>query len=175
MGLLHVAWQNGQEVRDGWTYKMGRGDKESWWFGLELSGVPFAFADHYAAVLGGRVEISSGANERRNDTESASTMMPKEKVCGFGVAHAGEDGKLLWYSGGLLKSKAADEKEFMVPEWWMVDAEWIKGSTKEDMSCMNGGQVRPVDTDALRVMMETVEEAKLVDKKFARLIAELQS
>lgn len=174
-GLLHVAWQNSREVRDEWTYKMTYGDKESWWFGMELSGVPFAFEEHYGAVLGDKVLIRSGANKRRNGTASIGLKMPKEKVCGFSIAHAGEDGKLLWYNGSLLKNKAVDQKEFTVPEWWMIDAEWMKGTTKADVSCMKGGQVLAVDADALRVMSETVERAKLVDKAFAKLIVKLES
>jgi hypothetical protein len=175
MGLLHVAWQNSREVRDEWTYKMTYGDKESWWFGMELSGVPFAFEEHYGAVLGDKVPIRSGANERRNGTASVGLKVPKEKVCGFSIAHAGEDGKLLWYNGSLLKNKAVDQKVFTVPEWWMIDAEWMKGATRADVSCMKGGQVLAVDADALRVMSETVERAKLVDKAFAKLIAKLES
>ncbi|MCJ1396036.1 hypothetical protein MMC18_008923 [Xylographa bjoerkii] len=45
MGLLHICWQNTLAVRDAFTYHMGYGDKESWWFGLELSGANYTMED----------------------------------------------------------------------------------------------------------------------------------
>ncbi len=42
-GLLHICCQNTYAVREEITYKITYGDKESWWFGFELSDVPFAF------------------------------------------------------------------------------------------------------------------------------------
>ena len=41
LGFLHACWQNTKLVREAWTYKMGYGDKETWWFGLELSGAEY--------------------------------------------------------------------------------------------------------------------------------------
>jgi len=37
-GILHACWQKMKEVRYDWRYKMGYGDKKSWWFGVELVG-----------------------------------------------------------------------------------------------------------------------------------------
>lgn len=52
LGLLHIAWQNSKVVREEFTYRMGHGDKESWWFGFELSNVPYSFAEHYGGMIG---------------------------------------------------------------------------------------------------------------------------
>ncbi|KKY19218.1 putative glycosyltransferase family 71 protein [Phaeomoniella chlamydospora] len=52
MGLLHICWQNTKSVRKDYTYSMGYGDKESWWFGFELTGVEYSMEDHYAAIIG---------------------------------------------------------------------------------------------------------------------------
>src|SRR5277367_1246804 len=52
LGLLHICWQNTKSVREEWTYKMTWGDKETWWFGYELTGVPYTFEEHYAAIVG---------------------------------------------------------------------------------------------------------------------------
>ncbi|KAL9577320.1 MAG: hypothetical protein Q9212_006437, partial [Teloschistes hypoglaucus] len=93
LGLLHTCWQNTQEVRKKWTYKMGYGDKESWWFGLELVGAEYTFEEHYASIIGTPV-----TNQQRGET----------RVCGFTIAHLDEAGKLLWYNGSLLKNKAVD-------------------------------------------------------------------
>lgn len=134
MGLLHVAWQNTKTIREEVTYKMTYGDKESWWFGLELCGVPYAFEKHYGAVLG----------ELRNDDG-------KVNVCGFTIAHVDEDDHLLWENGSLLKNKAVDKKEFNIPTHWMIDATWEKGATKADMSCMKEGHAREVKTHFFKV------------------------
>jgi alpha 1,3-mannosyltransferase len=127
MGLLHVGWQNTKVVREKVTYKMTYGDKESWWFGLELCGVPYSFEKHYGAVLG----------ELRVDDD-------KLKVCGFTIAHVDEDDHLLWENGSLLKNKAVNKTEFLTPSHWMIDASWDKGATKADMSCMKKGVAREV-------------------------------
>jgi alpha 1,3-mannosyltransferase len=50
-GLLHICWQKTQVVREDITCKMMYGDRESWWFGLELCGVP-TFEKHYGAAIG---------------------------------------------------------------------------------------------------------------------------
>lgn len=145
-GLLHVSWQNTKAVRDETTYKMTYGDKESWWFGLELCGTPYAFEDHYAAVIGYITEKGG-----------------KEDVCGFTIAHVDEGEKLFWFNGSLLKNKHVNGTEYEVPVAWMVDAEWQKGATKKDMSCMVGGSPIPL-TDKERELVGTmVQVAEKVD------------
>lgn len=84
LGLLYACWQNTKEVRDNWTYTMGYGDKESWWFGLELVGAEYSFEDHYGSMIGDLKEDQS-------------------KVCSFTIAHVDDRDKLLWYNGSLLK------------------------------------------------------------------------
>lgn len=127
MGLLHIGWQNTKSVREKVTYKITYGDKESWWFGFELCGVPYTMEKHYGAVLG----------ELRVKDE-------KEKVCGFTIAHVDEEDHLLWENGSLLKNKAVNKTEFVIPTHWMIDATWEKGGTKADMSCMKDGVAREV-------------------------------
>jgi hypothetical protein len=106
------------------------GDKESWWFGLELCSVPFVFENHYVAVLGW-IEI------HHNQTS----------LCSFSIAHVDEREKLLWYNGSLLKNKAVNLTDFLVPDIWMVDGLWFEGNTKADISCMRDNEVRGVHED----------------------------
>ncbi|KAI9697331.1 MAG: hypothetical protein M1820_007837 [Bogoriella megaspora] len=156
LGILHICWQNTKEVRDAWTYKLTYGDKESWWFGLELSGVPYAFEEHYGAVLG----------EPRHENK-------EQKVCGFSIAHLGEHQRLLWFNGSLLKNKAVNLTEYWTPTHWMVDAEWRKGATKPDMSCMIGDSPQEVPPEAIDVIKRSIEKAHELDKQFATLIGPL--
>jgi alpha 1,3-mannosyltransferase len=144
--LLHIGWQNARAVRGDTTYQITYGDKESWWFGFELCGVPHVLEEHYGAVIG----------EVREQNE-------KRHVCGFAIAHVDENDKLIWYNGSLLKNKALDKTAFDIPSYWMVDAKWEKGATKSDMSRMKGGTVRVVTVKERNILQKMVEVAKRVD------------
>ena len=97
------------------TYRITYGVKESWWFGSGLSGVPFAFENHYSSIVG--------------------WLKARDGVCGF-------NDKLLRYNGSLVKNKAADATTFEVPTHWMMDATWEKSGSKPEISCIVGGQAR---------------------------------
>lgn len=161
MGLLHVCWQNTQTVRKDWTYKMGYGDKESWWFGLELSNADYVFESHYGAVLGHTQSTTTAAEEEGSTTDN--------KVCGFTIAHTDEDDKLLWYNGSLLKNKAVNDTEFDVPEYWMIDGVWEKGATKPDMSCMRDGKLQIVTPNEKTILQKNVDRAKKIDERINAL------
>jgi hypothetical protein len=147
VGLLHVAWQNTHDVREEVTYRLGHGDKESWWLGLELGGSRYEFEKHYGSMLGW------GKGQGGNVTE----------VCSFVIAHTDQKDKLLWYNGSLLKNKRVDPDGYEVPEYWMVDGKWHKGRTKDDMSCMTDSDVLELTDEEKRVLRESIEVAKEVD------------
>ena len=144
LGILHACWQNTKEVRDEWTYKMGYGDKESWWFGLELSGAEYTFENHYGGILGGL-----------NDDKS--------KVCGFTIAHVDEHDKLLWYNGSLLKNKMVNLTEFDVPTHWMLDGVWEKGASKPDLSCMKDHTILETREQERKILRDSVDRARGID------------
>ncbi|TPX14040.1 uncharacterized protein E0L32_000434 [Thyridium curvatum] len=145
VGLLHVCWQNTRAVREEATYRMTYGDKESWWFGLELAGARYEFEEHYAAVVG---------------------WLEGEEVCSFVIAHVDEQDRLLWYNGSLLKNKGREEMkhEYEVPVYWMVDGEWRKGATKQDMSCMAKGEPRRLSGDERSILEAMIERARKIDQ-----------
>jgi alpha 1,3-mannosyltransferase len=154
-GLLHVCWQNTYAVREQITYKITYGDKESYWFGFELSGTPFAFEKHYGSMLG---SLHKGDDKM------------KDKVCSFTIAHTDENDKLLWYNGSLLKNKAVDTRTFDVPTHWMMDATWEKGGSKPEISCMVGGEVRTLTVEETKIIEMTVEAAKRVDSAHSLVV-----
>ncbi|KAF0644820.1 hypothetical protein FPSE5266_09510 [Fusarium pseudograminearum] len=147
VGLLHVAWQNTHDVREEVTYRLGHGDKESWWLGLELGGSRYEFEKHYGSMLGW------GKGKEGNVTE----------VCSFVIAHTDQKDKLLWYNGSLLKNKRVDPDGYEVAEYWMMDGKWHKGRTKDDMSCMTDSEVMELTGEEKRVLRESIEVAKGVD------------
>lgn len=157
-GLLHIAWQNTKEVRETFTYRRGHGDKESWWFGFELTGTPYSMETHYAAITGHVKLRPDGSQE--------------DRVCSFTIAHVDHKSRLLWFNGSLLKNKEIDSGDFDVPQEWMVDGTWEKGATKQDMSCMSGERVRPIDESILRLLQESVQQARNVDDSLHRQIPE---
>lgn len=158
IGLLHIAWQNTREVREAYTYRQGHGDKESWWFGFELTGTRYSMEQHYASIAG-HVRIGEDG-------------LPEDRVCSFTIAHVDHKTKLLWYNGSLLKNKEVDLMDFDVPTEWMIDGDWDKGPLKQDMSCMSGAPVQSISQDTVKLLEHTVELAKEVDDNLRMHIPE---
>ncbi|PLB43759.1 hypothetical protein P170DRAFT_450932 [Aspergillus steynii IBT 23096] len=148
VGLLHVCWQNTHAVREEVTYRITHGDKESWWMGMELAGAGYEFSSHYGGIV--------GWTDMDGD---------RPRVCSFVIAHVDAKDQLLWWNGSLLKNKGVPEmtKVYDIPTNWMIDAEWLKGDTKQDMSCMIGGEVRNLTNDQTHTLERSVELAKRVD------------
>ncbi|KIW20585.1 hypothetical protein PV08_01160 [Exophiala spinifera] len=151
VGLLHIAWQNTRDVREALTYVKGHGDKESWWFGLELTETPYAMEQHYAAIVG-HVRVDQEGHE-------------EDRVCSFTIAHVDAQSRLLWFNGSLLKNKEIDSESFDVPGEWMIDGVWEKGPSKQDLSCMSGAQVRRIDQNLVEILSRSVLRAKQVDEE----------
>ncbi|KAK1143929.1 hypothetical protein N8T08_005838 [Aspergillus melleus] len=148
VGLLHVCWQNTHAVREEVTYQITYGDKESWWMGMELTGAGYEFSQHYGGIVG---------------WADMDGYLPR--VCSFVIAHVDAKDQLLWWNGSLLKNKGiqAMEKVYDIPTNWMIDAEWWKGDTKQDMSCMVGGEVRNLTSNQINTLERSIELAQRVD------------
>ena len=76
LSILYICWQNTKLVREEWIYRIGYGDKESWWFSLELSGAEYSFKDYYSRIL-----------RALNDNGS--------RVCSFTITYINEYDKLM--------------------------------------------------------------------------------
>lgn len=149
VGLLHVCWQNTHAVREEVTYRITHGDKESWWMGMELAGAAYEFSQHYGGIVGWA--DTSGEDQ--------------PKVCSFVIAHVDAKDQLLWWNGSLLRNKGVEEMKnvYAVPTSWMIDAEWRKGATKQDMSCMVGGELRNLTSGQIHTLERSIELAKHID------------
>jgi alpha 1,3-mannosyltransferase len=152
MGLLHACWQNTKEVRDRETYMHLNGDKETYWLGLELSGVPYSFAEDYGAVLGKSYGDGS--------------------VHGSQIAHVDEAKKLLWFNGSLLKKKGfgGSPTEYYVPEKWMTGGTWTWTMEEEFSSYMTGEKEIDLTDAEKSIIAESVDAAKYFDQRFANLL-----
>ncbi|KAL0932347.1 uncharacterized protein CTRU02_213300 [Colletotrichum truncatum] len=150
MGLLHVAWQNTHAVREDITYGITYGDKETWWFGFELSGSTYAFEEHYGSMVG-------WFREKVDDS--------KARICSFVIGHVDANDEVIWYNGGLLKNKKVDQHEFGLPTHTMVDGTWEKGEFKTDMSCMVGNNMGTLSKDASWILDKSINLAKDLDAK----------
>lgn len=152
MGLLHTSWQNSKAVRDEVTYRMTYGDKETWWFGLELSGAKYAFEDHYGGMVGW-----PHAEQPANENE--------DKICSFYIAHVDSDDKLLWYNGSLLKFKRGSNRtDFGLPTHLMIDGKWHKDGSVEEESCMDEKSASKLSDDTLHILDKTIAAAKQIDE-----------
>lgn len=153
LGLLHVAWQNSKPIRDSWISRITSSDKETWWLGLELTGVPFVFEEHYGAALGDLKQHGDPA-----------------KVCGFPIAHLDEQQHLIWFNGGLLRNRNADIAEYWEPTHWMVDGEWDNSISKADMCCMTSAKPEHVPAEMQIILKRSTAKAKALDQRFESLI-----
>lgn len=164
MGLLHICWQNSYEVREEITYQITYGDKETWWMGFELAGSSYEMEKHYGGIVGWEKEVQPESDNSEEDGETRADHLTK-KVCSFVIAHVDEEDNLIWYNGGLLKNKKIPEMkhEYAVPDRWMVDGEWQKGATREDMSCMVGEKIHDLSEEQMRILERSIEEAKIID------------
>ena len=164
MGLLHVCWQNSYEVREEITYQITYGDKETWWMGFELSGSTYEMEKHYGAIVGWETKLQPESESPEDDGEPQTDNLTK-KVCSFVIAHVDEQDDLIWYNGGLLKNKKIAEMkhDYAIPDKWMVDGEWQKGATREDMSCMVGEKMHELSEEQMRRLERSIEEAKRID------------
>ncbi|KEF57466.1 uncharacterized protein A1O9_05383 [Exophiala aquamarina CBS 119918] len=158
IGLLHIGWQNTRDVREAYTYRQGHGDKESWWFGFELTETPYSMEPHYAAITG-HAKIGQDGNR-------------EDRVCSFTIAHVDHKARLLWFNGSFLKNKEIDSVDFDVPTEWMIDGTWEKGATKQDMSCMSGAEVQSIDQTIVQLLQDSVELAKQTDDQLRAQIPE---
>ncbi|KAJ3210772.1 hypothetical protein HDU82_007394 [Entophlyctis luteolus] len=87
-GLLTTAKMNSKLERDGITYKMMHGDKESYWMSWELIRSPYKFSRSFGGTVGYKNE--------------------DDAICG-GLFHTDEYLKPLWWNGGVVANKHVDK------------------------------------------------------------------
>ncbi|KAI4183010.1 MAG: hypothetical protein L6R41_005654 [Letrouitia leprolyta] len=173
IGLLHVCWQNTKRVRNDYTYRYGKGDADSWWFGFELSGSGYAWGGGYGGTVGWEREkegsastlslLSSSSNE-----QSGKRKNRKQRVCGNTNLQLDFEDRPLWYSGLLAKNRDSDEEEegrYEVPTNWMVDGVWQRSKEEGGEDCMWRGEVKELGTEETRVLEKSVREARRVDRR----------
>ena len=150
LALLHVCWQNSSAGR---KFMQGKvfGDKETYWFGFELSGVPYHFEKHYGNGLGPVTDSST--------------------ICGNAIAHTDEADRLLWFNGGLLANKYQDKKKYGDFSHWMLDGHWLPQTGGDGVSCEDQGNILPVNEKDKKILTQSIEEAKLADNRFKELVS----
>ncbi|KAL9634882.1 MAG: hypothetical protein Q9204_002828 [Flavoplaca sp. TL-2023a] len=150
LGLLHTCWQNSKRVRRDYTYKYGNGDRDSWWLGFELAGVPYSWESRYGGTLGW-LHKRTGKPDR---------------VCGNMNLHLDEQDRPLWFSGGLMENSneggiggAPGTGSYKMPTHWMVDGVFQKMSDEKGRDCMWGDTIHNVGVEEAMVLEESIEAA----------------
>lgn len=148
LGLLHTCWQNSAAGRE--YMEWIEGDKETFWFGLELCQVPYYFAKHYGIGLG---PLSEG-----------------NTICGNALAHLDAADRLLWFNGGLLENKHHDKESFGKFSHYILGGHWLPQDGPLGVSCEDQGEVLTVSKQEKKVLSKLFREARLVDEQFQSLI-----
>jgi len=91
--LLFSAWMNIKNVRETITYKIWRGDKETYWLAFELAGIPYYFAEGYAGSIG----ISPG----------------NKTICTGNLLHTISTNCLAWFNGLLKQIKRLKDTDYV--------------------------------------------------------------
>lgn len=162
MALLHICWQNTFSVRNDYTYRFTYGDKESYWFGLELSHVTYSFEPYYAVPVGWL------SNSHGSD------------VCSYTVGHVrkGRTGdhhhnncqKLFWFNGSLLRNKAKNQTDYVLPTHWMLGGTWRAQDQDYGLSCKFGDAPQALDEHEKGVLQTSIEEAQEFDTEYQEML-----
>lgn len=165
MALLHTCWQNSYAVRQHLETQgllvlesahtlIGGGDKESWWLGLELTGAAYEMEAQYGAIVGWPREALLPGDADAKVCSSSSYQ---------GLAHLDEDGRLLWYGGGLVKNMRLAKSGYRVPTAWMVGGQWRLGFELDDAHCMVGTEKHDLSAEEKKILRLSMKAAKAVD------------
>ncbi|KAF7914826.1 hypothetical protein EAE99_010527 [Botrytis elliptica] len=144
MGLLNACWQNTYVVREIITYRNTHGDKETYWLGMELSGVEYSFAENAIAHVDEKGELlwfNGGLVRKKSDDEGKRTFMDVE-------------GDMRWALDGNWR--------------------WNQGENEWDAACMEGGAIGNLSLEVKEIIAGSVEVAKGVDDGFAELMGLLE-
>jgi hypothetical protein len=106
VGLLAACYLNIGSTGEYVTTKMFYGDKETFWFGFEISKTPHSFMDLYGGSVGNTI-LRDG----------------QEGVCGRQLAHADSTG-LLWFNEGVYVDDFTDASgtKYIKPDAYMMDS-----------------------------------------------------
>ncbi|KAF9969642.1 hypothetical protein BGZ73_007930 [Actinomortierella ambigua] len=125
-GLLAICKMNDRREREHVTYRQSWGDKETFWIGMEMVQEPYAFTPFYGGVIG--------------DFGDAGE---KDRICGNQL-HFMADRRPIWWNGGLMRDKYADNKRYLKYQGYLYDED---GPWDFHTSC-----ITPRRKDAIREM-----------------------
>ncbi|KDE05033.1 hypothetical protein MVLG_04576 [Microbotryum lychnidis-dioicae p1A1 Lamole] len=167
LGMVFVGFLNTREVRDAVMYRQTYGDKESYWMGYELGGVPYYFDPPYAGIAG-RV---THPNAKGHTVDS--------RICSEHHLHLDYKGRPLWWNGSLYEDKRHREKGWFLAlhythgtvDWDCEPEPWcMKGIREEDVKKFS--EVKLEDgTGFDRVLSDMIGAALVAELKFPNLIA----
>ncbi|KAJ3330154.1 hypothetical protein HDU76_006306 [Blyttiomyces sp. JEL0837] len=122
-GLLAACKLNGFYEREV-TYKKVYGDKETFWFGMELNRIPWSFTPSKGAYAG-----AIGFNIHG-------------KVCGHNL-HVDESHQPFWFNGGVIRHKPENPPRYFDISWWIYDlgdsrvqGRWKPNIDGTDQACL---------------------------------------
>lgn len=117
LGLLGTCKLNEHEQREKVTYKHVYGDKDTWWLGFYLVGMPYSFIPTLTAAIG---------------------QIKRTKVCGH-MLHLDQNNKPIWWNGGTFRNRYINTYEILSMEGWLEAGVW----SVDVYSCLNNNKKLP--------------------------------
>ncbi|KAH9273446.1 hypothetical protein BASA83_004112 [Batrachochytrium salamandrivorans] len=129
-------------------YKASHGDKESYWMSYETMRIPFSIGFGNGGAIG-RLEKHEG----------------KTMVCGP-MFHQDEDGKPLWFNGGIGSRTPAVELYMYKPEYWAAESSSVNITWKIGglPYCLHGIMNAPPSYTGGHISKLTPDEASISKK-----------
>ncbi|SCV68758.1 BQ2448_879 [Microbotryum intermedium] len=164
LGMVFVGFLNTRDVRDAVMYRQTYGDKESYWMGYELGGVPYYFDPPYAGIAGRMTHL----NAKGHTVDS--------RICSEHHLHLDYKGRPLWWNGSLYEDKRHREKGWFLAlhythgtvDWDCEPEPWcMKGIREEDVKKFS--EVRLEDgTGFDRILSDMIGAALVAELKFPK-------
>ncbi|KAJ3381415.1 hypothetical protein HDU84_005132 [Entophlyctis sp. JEL0112] len=151
-GLLTTAKMNSKLERDGITYKMMHGDKESYWMSWELVRSPYKFSRSFGGTVGYKDD--------------------QDAICG-GLFHTDEYLQPLWWNGGVVANKHVDKGTGYIDyEYYAYDDEgenisWV-WETKTTPFCL-----KPKTPDQKVIVGELSASDKEITKNLVQIYKDI--
>lgn len=119
--LLAICKLNDYPERKQVTYQHLYGDKDTWWVGFHMSGMPYSFVPTMTASMG-------HITKRKNKTV----------ICGH-MLHYDENNTLIWWNGGMLRSRFLSKRILLQVDGWLEEGQW----KIRHISCLRNEQQTP--------------------------------
>lgn len=192
--MLLICHMNLQREREGMTYELFHGDKESYWLGFALTSRRYCWVDGYGGgiglVQGPRMWKSPALKKlaRTGRAQGEEVTIPStdpdhanvdEFICSLNILHtwAADGYTPAWFNNGLLVDKGVHDRTYLdITGWVGVNGRWF-GEGREpylSLTQVEGAMwcIKPAPNDAIHYndwgVVEKVQSMVKIAKEYDR-------